>query len=351
MRLLDTSTLELRTFYSSIPLYAILSHTWTDEDVTFEEIGTADAEKKLGFQKIKRCCSQAASDGFRFIWIDSCCIDKRSSTELSEAINSMYGWYESAQVCYAYLSDVHQTKGHDHPQSEFARSRWFTRGWTLQELVAPADIVFFGAHWVEIGTKASLGDAISQITKIDVNVLKCSQNVFKASVAQRMSWDSDRHTTRVEDIAYCLNAGSSLGRILPNFAADYVGTLNMQLTFAFASAVLSLSLIAIRNVHGILGFCVLYGFFTGTFVSLPAPTVASLTLNMASLGGRMSMAFMTAGVGSLIGSPIAGAILSTNGGNNWNMLQVWSGVLLVLSSLSMLGARTAKVGAKLNVKA
>ncbi|OCK88046.1 monocarboxylate permease-like protein [Cenococcum geophilum 1.58] len=147
-----------------------------------------------------------------------------------------------------------------------------------------------------------------------------------------------------------INAGSSLGRILPNFAADYVGTLNMQMIFAFASAVLSLSLIAIRNVQGILAFCVLYGFFTGTFVSLPAPTVASLSTNMASLGGRMSMAFITAGVGSLIGSPIAGAILSTNGGNNWNMLQVWSGVLLILSTLSMLGARTAKVGAKLNAK-
>ncbi|MCJ1383129.1 hypothetical protein MMC17_006242 [Xylographa soralifera] len=148
-----------------------------------------------------------------------------------------------------------------------------------------------------------------------------------------------------------ISAGSSLGRILPNFAADYVGTLNMQTTFAFASAVLSLSLIAIRNEKGILAFCVLYGFFTGTFVSLPAPTVASLSTNMASLGGRMSMAFMAAGIGSLVGSPIAGAILSTNGGNNWTMLQVWSGILLVLSGVSMLGARIAKVGIKVNSKA
>ncbi|KAM5447602.1 hypothetical protein MaudCBS49596_005861 [Microsporum audouinii] len=148
-----------------------------------------------------------------------------------------------------------------------------------------------------------------------------------------------------------INAGSSLGRILPNFAADYVGTLNMQMIFAFASAVLSLSLIAIRNVQGILAFSILYGFFTGTFVSLPAPTVASLSPDVASLGGRMSMAFMAAGIGSLIGSPIAGAILSTNGGKNWDILQVWSGVLLVLSALSMLGARTAKVGTKLKAKA
>lgn len=148
-----------------------------------------------------------------------------------------------------------------------------------------------------------------------------------------------------------VNAGSSLGRILPNFAADYVGTLNMQTIFISASAVLSLSLIAIRNVKGILAFCVLYGFFTGTFVSLPAPTVASLSKNMAQLGARLSMAFMAAGVGSLVGSPIAGAILSTNGGNNWNMLQLWSGALLVLSALCMLGARIAKVGVKVKSKA
>ncbi|RYP25696.1 hypothetical protein DL768_011391 [Monosporascus sp. mg162] len=157
------------------------------------------------------------------------------------------------------------------------------------------------------------------------------------------------------DLAFYLlalvNAGSSLGRILPNFAADYVGTLNMQTTFAFASAVLSLSLLAIGNVQGILAFCVLYGFFTGTFVSLPAPTVASLSPNVASLGARMSMAFMAAGIGSLIGSPIAGAILSTDGGNNWNGLQAWSGALLVLSTLSMVAARTAKVGFKLDAKA
>ena len=148
-----------------------------------------------------------------------------------------------------------------------------------------------------------------------------------------------------------INAGSSIGRILPNFAADYVGPLNMQTIFAFASAILSLSLIAITDVKGILAFCVLYGFFTGTFVSLPAPTVASLSVNMASLGARMSMAFMAAGIGALVGSPIAGAILSTNGGDNWDMIQVWSGALLVLSSLSMLGARMIKVGIGINVKA
>lgn len=141
-----------------------------------------------------------------------------------------------------------------------------------------------------------------------------------------------------------INAGSSLGRILPNFAADYVGTLNMQVLFVSVAAILSLVLLAIHATSGILGFCVLYGFFTGTFVSLPGPTVASMTPNLAFLGGRMSMAFMTAGAGMLVGTPVAGAILATGDSNNWTMLQVWSGALLVLSAGCMLGARVAKTG-------
>lgn len=149
-----------------------------------------------------------------------------------------------------------------------------------------------------------------------------------------------------------INAGSLLGRVLPNFAADYTGTLNMQVLFVSADAVLSLCLLAIRNSAGIIVFCILYGFFTGTFVSLPGPTVASLSPDMSALGGRMSMAFMAAGTGLLVGSPIAGAILRTGSGReNFTMLQVWSGILLFLSAFCMLGARVAKVGWKLAKKA
>lgn len=141
-----------------------------------------------------------------------------------------------------------------------------------------------------------------------------------------------------------INAGSSLGRVLPNFAADYIGTLNMQVMFVSAAAVLSLALLAINATSGILAFCVLYGFFTGTFVSLPGPTVASMSPNLAFLGARMSMAFMSAGAGLLIGTPVAGAILTTGNGHNWTMLQVWSGILLLISTACMLGARVSKVG-------
>lgn len=141
-----------------------------------------------------------------------------------------------------------------------------------------------------------------------------------------------------------INASSSLGPILPNLAADYIGTLNMQVLFVSVAAILSLCLLAIHATSGIFAFCVLYGFFTGAFVSLPGPTVASLSPNLAFLGARMSMAFMSAGLGLLVGTPVAGAILATGHGQNWTMLQIWSGCLLVFSGLCMSAARVTKVG-------
>lgn len=141
-----------------------------------------------------------------------------------------------------------------------------------------------------------------------------------------------------------INAGSILGRILPNFAADYTGLLNMQIAVAFCSAVLSFVLLAISNTEGTIAFCILFGFFTGPFASLTTPIVASLTSDLSTLGGRLSMAFVACGIGGLIGTPIAGAILSTRGGSNWIGLQAWSGALLALGTLCMCGARTSKVG-------
>jgi predicted MFS family arabinose efflux permease len=158
------------------------------------------------------------------------------------------------------------------------------------------------------------------------------------------------------DLAFYLlaitNAGSIFGRILPNFAADIIGTLNMMSIVAFAAAVLSMCLLAIRNVPGIVVYCILFGCFTGTFMSLPAPTTASLSAkHMSSLGARMSMAFITAAIGSLVGSPIAGAILAMDGGENWNGLLIWAGVCMIITTACMLAARTAKLGLKLVAKA
>jgi len=202
MWLLNTFTLERQDFGATVPPYAILSHTWEQEEVTFDEIETPESELKIGYQKIKRFCDEARSDGYHYAWIDTCCIDKKSSSELSEAINRMYSYYKDADICYAYLCDV--VYDDDFSDAHFAKSRWFTRGWTLQELVAPREVVFFDQDWAEIGTRASLKNDLEQITTISKLVLEEPDAVFSESVAQRMSWASSRQTEREEDIAYCL---------------------------------------------------------------------------------------------------------------------------------------------------
>jgi hypothetical protein len=152
MRLLDTKTLEVKLFLQrQLPEYAILSHTWEDEEVTLQDMQSGVASQMKGFSKIQRCCQKAAEDGYAYCWLDVCCIDKKSSAELSEAINSMYKWYKNSNVCYAYLADLTTPT-----VEEFRNAKWFTRGWTLQELIAPRNLEFYAADWTEYGTKLSL---------------------------------------------------------------------------------------------------------------------------------------------------------------------------------------------------
>ncbi|PMD49617.1 uncharacterized protein K444DRAFT_712588, partial [Hyaloscypha bicolor E] len=127
-----------------------------------------------------------------------------SSAELSEAINSMYNWYRLSDVCYVYLPDVATNLGTKATEDAIRKSRWFTRGWTLQELIAPSGVIFFDSKWGDLGTKKSLETVITDITKINGEVLRDANNMGEFSVAQKMSWASERVTTRVEDIAYCL---------------------------------------------------------------------------------------------------------------------------------------------------
>ena len=154
--------------------------------------------------KIHDACAAARKDGFRLIWIDSCCIDKTSSSELSEAINSMYAWYAGAQVCYAYLVDVSAQDDLGAEGSQFRESVWFTRGWTLQELLAPFEVTILSQDWRVIGSKRGLVDIIEQITGISTEALLRETPLGDFSVAQRLSWASHRRTTRVEDRAYSL---------------------------------------------------------------------------------------------------------------------------------------------------
>jgi len=183
--------------------YAILSHTWGLEEVLFKDIQRGIGASKKGFEKLRGCCQKAAGDGFEWVWIDTCCIDKSSSAELSEAINSMYRWYAMSTVCYAYLEDVPADSDPRTLAGEFARSRWFRRGWTLQELIAPRDVRFYTRDWVELGTKYSLAAALAEITKIPLRIL-WGGDPSTCSVAQRMSWACNRETARDEDKAYCL---------------------------------------------------------------------------------------------------------------------------------------------------
>ncbi|KAI6143227.1 heterokaryon incompatibility protein-domain-containing protein [Pisolithus tinctorius] len=195
--------------------YAILSHRWTIE-LNFKEMVKLtrmekrdEIRKRDGYQKILKSCEQATKDGFKWLWVDTCCIDKRSSSELSEAINWMFRWYENAKRCYAYLHDVNNSlfpRGRD--DVIFCNSNgwpeWFSRGWTLQELIAPRDLQFFNKDWTPIGDKRSLSCKLEEITRVPRSVLVDGLSSYCPSAAQVMSWAADRKTTRIEDRAYSL---------------------------------------------------------------------------------------------------------------------------------------------------
>lgn len=175
MQLLRTSDFSLVTFQGAVEVeYAILSHTWEEVEILFKDLTVGDDtrwQSKTGYAKIVYACTQVQKDGYSYIWIDTCCIDKSSSTELSEGINSMFKWYRESSVCYAYLKDTEHSLESGNPSSSFnfrlETSRWFTRGWTLQELIAPDHVQFYGARWQYLGNRISLATSISTITGID----------------------------------------------------------------------------------------------------------------------------------------------------------------------------------------
>lgn len=268
MRLIDVRTIELRWFNDNeIPEYAILSHTWGADEVSFQElvwinrikaytasyetpsssvaslnsiqddhssvmlaametmlrtstsfatnlngVKEEDLLKRQGYSKIVNAAREAQNLGFQYIWIDTCCIDKASSAELQEAINSMYRWYSDADICIVYLEDVWPPSiglGETKTASEIARdafesSRWTKRGWTLQEVVAPVICRFYLRDWRLLGEKEEYLQELSAVTRIPVFVLEDRRSVSEVSVAERMSWAAHRQTTRMEDLAYCL---------------------------------------------------------------------------------------------------------------------------------------------------
>ncbi|KAI0112200.1 heterokaryon incompatibility protein-domain-containing protein [Nemania sp. FL0031] len=185
MRLIHTASLEFHEFEkssSSVPPYAILSHTWGDDEVTFRDMVSgptkSTTKKKKGYDKITQTCRLAREAKLEYVWIDTCCIDKSSSAELSESINSMFDWYANSAVCYVFLFDYIPGE--------------------LRKLV------FYDAKWAHAGTKVSRVDQIHEITEIKVSVLMEKSYIYHCPVAERMSWAASRQTTRIEDEAYCL---------------------------------------------------------------------------------------------------------------------------------------------------
>lgn len=205
MRLINVHTLEFEEFEGQkVPTYAILSHRWEDEEVLFRDMINATADRKKDMAKIKNCCRQAQRDEIDYVWIDTCCIDKSSSAELSEAINTMFRWYQKAEICYVYLSDVDTTPNDPQFSHAFKESAWFTRGWTLQELIAPEDMEFFNSDWEAIGSRTTLRSAIIDVTSIPLDILSKLYPLSGVPIAERMSWAAHRQTTRIEDRAYSL---------------------------------------------------------------------------------------------------------------------------------------------------
>lgn len=192
-----------------IPDYAILSHRWGDDEVLFGDVrNNSYKEKKEGYQKIKFCAKQAKQDGLQYFWIDTCCIDKSNLDELSKSINSMFRWYKEATKCYVFLPDISVPAATEISQrstweASFRASAWFTRGWTLQELIAPESVEFFSSEGRRLGDKQSLEQLLHDITRLPVRALReFSSNDF--AISERMEWAENRETTEPEDQVYCL---------------------------------------------------------------------------------------------------------------------------------------------------
>ncbi|CAI6336805.1 unnamed protein product [Periconia digitata] len=181
--------------------YMILSHRWREDEVLYADITHPDpsvARRRSGFSKLENSCRLALQIGYEYAWLDTCCIDKSSSAELSEAINSMYRYYAESTICFAYLDDVEGNF------STLEASSWFSRGWTLQELIAPKEMYFYDRNWKSIGTKKSLATRLHSASSIHVDVIRDPSAMAQFGISQKMQWASRRETTREEDETYSL---------------------------------------------------------------------------------------------------------------------------------------------------
>ena len=253
MRLLHTETLAFEEFYETdLPRYAILSHRWGDSEVTYKDMAKKRAKEGPGLTKVRNFCKLASSEGYEWVWIDTCCIDKKSSAEVSEAVNAMYHWYQKADKCYAYLFDVKANQ-----RETFQKSSWFTRGWTLQELIAPREVLFYDAEWLTIGSKTTLAIEVAAATGIHEDSLRSSHSFISrpgSCIARKMYWASARQTSVPEDKAYCLLGlfdinmpllyGEGIEKAFLRLQKELLSTTTDETIFAWTSRTWTLGLLA-----------------------------------------------------------------------------------------------------------
>lgn len=205
--LINTATCQIE---KDVPVetYAILSHHWAgDDEIKFNTLRPGDLQRS---KKIRGAIEIAKAANYPYIWIDSVCMDKSNAVETSTNINSMFDYYQNAEVCITYLSDVDTTKTRlrkfEKDTDARQNSVWFTRGWTLQELLASPYMWFYDKNWQFIADKEdeSVKKELQAATKIDPSFLNGDLAFRSASVATRMSWMAGRTTTRTEDIAYSM---------------------------------------------------------------------------------------------------------------------------------------------------
>lgn len=229
-----------------VPPYAILSHTWDvpADEVTYEDMVDGSGPEKAGYGKIRFCADRAAQDGLEYFWVDACCINSADSNEVNRSINSMFRWYRDAKKCYVYLSDV-STGDDDGGQVDVRAvrgSRWFTRAWTLQELLAPASVEFFSQQGRRLGDKRTLEQTIYEATNIPLAALRGEATLLDFSIEDRLGWAAKRQATLEEDTAYCLLG--IFGVFLPLIYGE---------GRASAEARLKTAIVGARNAEDVLG--------------------------------------------------------------------------------------------------
>jgi hypothetical protein len=217
MRLLHTHSLNLEEFQGdNTPPYVAASHRWfRSSEATYQDVRDRRNTNSDGYHKVEAFAQYIRNNipHVKWLWIDTCCINKDSAAELSEAINSMFEWYRNAEFCLAYLADVDTTAS----RSSLEKSEWFKRGWTLQELLAPRTVLFVTSRWQFIGFKGAvvsgdcwakigcdLEETIHRITSIPVRVLHDYGTSIDLSVEEKLTWMEGRTTTRQEDMSYAL---------------------------------------------------------------------------------------------------------------------------------------------------